>query len=160
MKVCPICKARCFDDMERCFGCMHLFNAEGYAGLNVDSADATEWIQGSDQEKGSPIQFVQGEVAIPLFDKSFAGEVNGAELILPVIDRQERGRPKHAAGNALSLDGRGPSTTDQDTVSAAPKSSGFTAHYQLVISLEPVAVEEGSAHREHGVEERMPTGVL
>jgi hypothetical protein len=25
MKTCPICKARCFDDMELCYGCMHRF---------------------------------------------------------------------------------------------------------------------------------------
>lgn len=25
MKTCPICKARCFDDMETCYGCMHRF---------------------------------------------------------------------------------------------------------------------------------------
>lgn len=25
MKTCPVCKARCFDDMEVCFGCMHRF---------------------------------------------------------------------------------------------------------------------------------------
>ena len=29
MKVCPICKARCFDDMEVCYGCMHRFDFEG-----------------------------------------------------------------------------------------------------------------------------------
>ena len=26
MKICPICKARCFDDMEICYGCMHQFD--------------------------------------------------------------------------------------------------------------------------------------
>lgn len=25
MKVCPVCKARCFDDMEVCYGCLHRF---------------------------------------------------------------------------------------------------------------------------------------
>lgn len=28
MKTCPICNARCFDDMETCFGCMHRFDGE------------------------------------------------------------------------------------------------------------------------------------
>ena len=28
MKTCPICKARCFDDMEICYGCMHRFETE------------------------------------------------------------------------------------------------------------------------------------
>lgn len=26
MKTCPVCKARCFDDMEICYGCMHRFD--------------------------------------------------------------------------------------------------------------------------------------
>lgn len=25
MKVCPVCKSRCFDDMDVCYGCMHKF---------------------------------------------------------------------------------------------------------------------------------------
>lgn len=37
MKTCPICKARCFDDMEICYGCMHRFAddelmSSGYVG--------------------------------------------------------------------------------------------------------------------------------
>jgi len=28
MKICPICNARCFSDMNICFGCMHHFDAE------------------------------------------------------------------------------------------------------------------------------------
>lgn len=25
MKICPVCKSRCFDDMNTCYGCMHKF---------------------------------------------------------------------------------------------------------------------------------------
>lgn len=28
MKVCPVCKAACFDDMEVCYGCLHRFSPE------------------------------------------------------------------------------------------------------------------------------------
>ena len=28
MKTCPTCKARCFDDMEICYGCMHRFEED------------------------------------------------------------------------------------------------------------------------------------
>ena len=28
MKICPVCKSRCFDDMQVCYGCMHRFDAE------------------------------------------------------------------------------------------------------------------------------------
>lgn len=29
MKTCPVCAARCFDDMETCYGCMHRFGEGG-----------------------------------------------------------------------------------------------------------------------------------
>jgi len=29
MKICPICGARCFEDMETCYGCLHRFDEEG-----------------------------------------------------------------------------------------------------------------------------------
>lgn len=29
MKTCPVCHARCFDDMEVCYGCLHRFGDEG-----------------------------------------------------------------------------------------------------------------------------------
>ena len=28
MKICPVCKAACYDDMEMCFGCLHSFARE------------------------------------------------------------------------------------------------------------------------------------
>ena len=28
MKICPVCSARCFDDMEVCYGCLHTFTNE------------------------------------------------------------------------------------------------------------------------------------
>lgn len=40
MKTCPVCKARCFDDMEVCYGCMHRF-AEGETAFDVPVEDAT-----------------------------------------------------------------------------------------------------------------------
>ena len=35
MKVCPVCSARCFDDMEVCYGCLHAFS-------NAHSPDFTK----------------------------------------------------------------------------------------------------------------------
>ena len=32
MKTCPVCKARCFDDMGTCFGCLHDFTRKGASG--------------------------------------------------------------------------------------------------------------------------------
>ena len=32
MKTCPVCKARCFDDMDTCFGCLQDFRRKGASG--------------------------------------------------------------------------------------------------------------------------------
>lgn len=40
MKVCPLCGARCFDDMAICYGCMHRFDddmAEGVQPVKVSA---------------------------------------------------------------------------------------------------------------------------
>lgn len=54
MKICPICKARCFEDMEICYGCMHRFEAEeGSACASVPSLARSAQEVGT-QENGSP----------------------------------------------------------------------------------------------------------
>ena len=43
MKTCPICNARCFDDMEICYGCMHPFVSEERSGeKRVDALDTVD----------------------------------------------------------------------------------------------------------------------
>lgn len=37
MKVCPVCKARAFDDMEVCYGCLHRFGEEASAPGEKDA---------------------------------------------------------------------------------------------------------------------------
>lgn len=37
LKECPVCHARCFEDMEVCYGCLHSFVREG--GRSADRAD-------------------------------------------------------------------------------------------------------------------------
>ena len=40
MKVCPVCKSRCFDDMDTCYGCMHNFNE---TKEKIDDEIASVW---------------------------------------------------------------------------------------------------------------------
>lgn len=42
MKTCPVCGARCFDDMEVCYGCMHRFDARGEASTMQAAAFETQ----------------------------------------------------------------------------------------------------------------------
>lgn len=39
-KICPICGATCFADMEVCFGCLHHFDADGSTIANRDLSSA------------------------------------------------------------------------------------------------------------------------
>lgn len=41
MKVCSVCSARCFDDMEVCYGCMHRFGKEGEERSGSAALDPT-----------------------------------------------------------------------------------------------------------------------
>lgn len=57
MKVCPICKARCFDDMDTCYGCLHRFGSDAEpdpTALPGGAAPATKTPSGMPQEAGSP----------------------------------------------------------------------------------------------------------
>ena len=47
MKTCPICKARCFDDMEICYGCMHPFEPNEETGSTPAAEGAVDTRQPS-----------------------------------------------------------------------------------------------------------------
>ena len=151
MKVCPICKARCFDDMERCFGCMHIFDSKGYAGIDAD-----------------PVAFLQRDNQQPCCLKHVVDDV--AQQSLQTTQQQDQQTPQ--ASQITQQEGQ--QTTQQEDqqplqalqqldqqpakqltqqteghsgISTAgieiPLSSiekGVNVRYQLVISLEPVAV--------------------
>lgn len=117
MKTCPICKSRCFEDMEVCFGCMHHFSADMQHG------------------NSSILPSAQNSIAIPLVE-------DGASPGVPVINieskdfsinsnqRNKKSVPQHAAPSQKDV------STDEKSTIVVP---GAQAHYQLVISLEPVS---------------------
>ncbi len=39
MKVCPVCKARVFDDMDTCYGCLYRFDSSRAGGAGKSGAD-------------------------------------------------------------------------------------------------------------------------
>ena len=56
MKSCPVCKARCFDDMEICYGCMHRFEQEegnGDAPIGKEAAPAGQAVEQVAAEQAS-----------------------------------------------------------------------------------------------------------
>lgn len=72
MKVCPICKARCFEDMEICYGCMHHFqNTEStsYFEEAVGEAPKTSFGAGWQAFAGEP-----SGIVIPLMDQGMEAD--------------------------------------------------------------------------------------
>lgn len=64
MKTCPVCKARCFDDMEVCFGCLHHFDANDEAGQHGPRSQVTQVlgeIFGDENEPDAPKERLSGE---------------------------------------------------------------------------------------------------
>ena len=56
MKNCPVCKARCFDDMEICYGCMHRFEQEegnGDVPIGKEAAPAGQVVEQVATEQAS-----------------------------------------------------------------------------------------------------------
>lgn len=81
MKVCPVCSARCFEDMEVCYGCMHRFEEK------PDSAS-----------EGTATAPLARLTAVPEPKKGEAVEVSKATV--------ERGHmPMEIASEAFSLEG-------------------------------------------------------
>jgi hypothetical protein len=70
MKTCPVCKARCFDDMEICYGCLHRFERDA-AGESPQREIAQQRPDDPFQEGGAAVaaqhlpEFVSVPVAAP-----------------------------------------------------------------------------------------------
>lgn len=75
MKICPVCNARCFDDMEVCYGCLHRFAQElGSEALEMmgDQAPLTE-----PKPEGFPVVFGRSE---EVKEREFS-QADGAEKV-------------------------------------------------------------------------------
>lgn len=56
MKICPVCNARCYDDMSLCYGCLHDFSKDEYVKKMPSAAIA------SPDQSGVPFEF--GDLAV------------------------------------------------------------------------------------------------
>ena len=52
MKTCPVCRARCFDDMEVCYGCLHRFGIDDCGGSDVFSHVEDEIVEPKERIAG------------------------------------------------------------------------------------------------------------
>lgn len=133
MKICPICKARCFDDMEICFGCMHQF-APKKGNLESESPLKTQGDYSEVLLDSTPITVTERQatvIPLPTLPVLTEGEVC-CEIRGDSQNHEERkGQPRHAAQPPLQI-------RSQDEVTGKQSEVRFGARYQLVISLEPL----------------------
>lgn len=99
MKTCPVCKARCFDDMEICYGCMYRFEdvvsakkranpapemSRGGAEASYDASDPF-----AEDEKKPPRQSSIGEAASEQTASFFSPSFSLDELFAGMEYRME-----------------------------------------------------------------------
>lgn len=84
MKRCPVCNARCFDDMKICFGCLHRFDDEAFDDLPDMTAIALEEPRGFALQSPLQIKPSEREGAMLL-----AIDVGNTQTVLGVFDASE-----------------------------------------------------------------------
>lgn len=110
MKTCPVCKARCFDDMEVCYGCLYRFRENGFAApLQPENqhCKAEDPFQGERDaiESRHVSDFDMLPAVSPVSDGSLpAISVEGAEERAPESGIQEETLSIDGAGYRLMVD--------------------------------------------------------
>lgn len=104
MKTCPVCKARCFDDMEVCYGCLHRFREND--SVASSSSEEMQWkpedpFQG-ERESFEP-QHQQASDSLPAVLPAFDGPL----AAVPAESSEERVLGSRVREEVLSLDGAG-----------------------------------------------------
>ena len=81
MKTCPVCKARCFDDMEVCFGCMYRFEEDQ---IDIPSEMVSTQIPLVEKTTGGP----RHAATKSIFDPSAQSHQidSPAQFVLPVLE--------------------------------------------------------------------------
>ena len=83
IKECPICHARCFADMEVCYGCLHSFTEEE----NQASLAETTRLSLSDESNSG------------LAEKVAQSEPSMSEVVLPISDQTTKIKVSPASSN-------------------------------------------------------------
>ena len=156
MKICPVCNARCFDDMEVCYGCMHRFGEE--PGV----PDAPVEVSEPPRTAGLPIDQVPpvGQGALAGAAATPAVPPGPQRMAIPMVSQvPQASQAAVAAGSAVPLDAALPTQQPFGMVSlgedggvagrpslalgAKPPSGGSSLHellpgYRLEIRLVPI----------------------
>lgn len=126
MKTCPVCGARCFDDMEVCYGCLHDFTREDASPAGQAVASACE----AEVEEAVMPTAPAGQASsrVPRIAEQPTTQIPRATLsggsVTRAAARREGSRQTHIV---VPLDG------------CAGPSSLVAGGFRLVISLEPVS---------------------
>lgn len=97
IKECPICHARCFADMEVCYGCLHSFTEEE----NQASLAETTRLSLSPETNTTRLSLSgeSGESDISLKEKVAQSEPSMSEVALPISDQTTKIKVSPASSN-------------------------------------------------------------
>lgn len=100
MKTCPVCKARCFDDMEICYGCLHRFGKD-----DVGTAGGTPQREVTQQKPDDPFQEGGAAFASRHAPQSVSLPVAAPTAHVPAPVDVELAVPERAAAPVYQQDG-------------------------------------------------------
>lgn len=142
MKTCPICKARCFDDMEICYGCMHHFAEEPAMPVADDAQqrDAPESPDAAIGFESAPAQETPSAHSAAEAPHRHAPARKDAPHVFGAVD--DEGEDYGAAGASASpyfADGPcAPASTSLVMLATGPLAQVSLGNgYRLVVSVEP-----------------------
>lgn len=141
MKTCPICKARCFDDMEICYGCLHRFDARPQAPASVSAASRQSEPRFEDiqvTEQLEPVTAVPHGSATAASAAAAAHPDEGPALVVALP------APVGERGGVADIVPRG------------EKAGQPAAHYRLVVDFCLVPVEEKEMSQRQPVAQAAP----
>lgn len=122
MKECPVCGARCFDDMEVCYGCLHDFSREDVSPIGqVVSSSCDQEIEEAVMPSGDRRSVVPRFAELPVQPSAGACRSGGS-----IARAQQTRAPQKQTHIVVPLEGN----------SEPPV---FSQGFRLVISLEPVS---------------------
>lgn len=133
MKECPVCGARCFDDMEVCYGCLHDFSREDTSPIGqVVSSSCDQEIEEAVMPSGDRRSVVPRFAESPTQVSGRARQSGGS------VARVEQARsPQRQTHIVVPLEGSGEPPRDFSGVSIGHKFGGSASSMKAAVSFHP-----------------------
>ena len=152
MKTCPVCSARCFDDMEVCYGCLYVFAEQASSDLLAEGEEEFEPEEVSEQAFQKTLGLASDEIPTALNCANRPTQAN-TETAKSVDS------PKHCDGTTLL--GEQDCEYEQDSCKVNASQPVSQTHHgnpraSFSVPLEFEFIDEACV----GIQVRVPTEIL